>query len=286
MKYIRLLRVKHYIKNLFVLIPLFFSLSFRDLNLVFYCFLTFCFFSLTSSSIYIINDCKDCEVDRMHPKKCKRPIASKEISLKQGYIIAGFLIVFSLILSYLLVNKSVSYILLIYWLMNLAYTYYLKQLALIDVMIIALGFILRIYAGSFAIRVETSQWLLLTSLALSLYLGFGKRYGEFVRTGADSQTRQSLRNYTKQSLETFLNITMTATIIFYSLYTVYGQTKIPYLVFSLPLVFLGFFRYHMLVMDNIEDGDPTEVLFKDFLLLALVALFGLLLIILYLLRGA
>lgn len=265
----KLLRVKHYIKNFFIFIPLVFSLSFYDFSDVKLTLISFACFCLVVSCVYIVNDCKDVEQDRNHPIKKKRPIASGKISVQNAYILALSLLLIASFVSYLFLSYKVLIVLYCYLFMNILYTLYLKKIALVDVMVIAIGFILRIYAGSFAIGVEVSNWLLLTTLSLSLFLGFGKRIGEY-RKNKDKNTRVSLNFYTEKSLQMFLNVTLTTSIVFYSLYTIFGQTHIKNLVYTVPFVFLGFFRYYLLLESNVEDGDPTEVLTNDKMVMAVI----------------
>lgn len=282
---LKLLRVKHYIKNFFIFIPLVFSLSFYNFVSVKLTLISFLSFCLIVSCVYIINDCKDVKQDRNHPTKKKRPIASGQISVKNAYILAFLLFLSASLIAYLFLNYQVLIVLYFYLFMNILYTLYLKKIALVDVMIIAIGFILRIYAGSLAINVEVSNWLLLTTLSLSLFLGFGKRIGEFQKN-KDKNTRASLNDYTEKSLQTFLVVTLTTSIVFYSMYTIFGQTQIKNLVYTLPFVFLGFFRYYLLIEGNVEDGDPTEVLTNDRIIMMVVLGFCITVGILLLFNGA
>lgn len=283
MKHIlKLMRIKHYIKNLFVFIPLIFSYSFVKMDLVGNSLLAFVAFSLTSSIVYILNDIVDVEKDRLHPKKKNRPIASGAVSVPKAYTLAAILVATVIGICLLCLNVNTFVIIVSYFVMNLAYSYRLKHVPLIDVFIIAIGFILRIYAGAFAIGVIVSEWLLLTAFSLSLFLGFGKRYGEKKKTDGNS-TRKVLNSYDVNTLRYFMIITMSLAIVFYSLYTILGNTIIQHAIFTIPFVILGIFRYFMLLESNIEDGDPTEVILNDRIIQIIVVGYGVLLLALILL---
>ena len=261
MKYLKMLRIKQYIKNLFVFVPLFFSASFNDLhniNTTVFVFLEFCFIS---SCIYIINDIVDLENDRKHPKKKNRPIASGEISVKTAKIIAIVLMVFALFFAYISKKYYSLIVISIYFILNLAYSFVLKRIVLVDVFTISLGFLARVYAGAFAIDVKVSNWLLLTTLALSLFLAFGKRYGE-KKNSDDNSSRYVLANYNLESLKLYLVITMTLTIVFYSLYCAMGSGVLgDQGIVTVPIVMFAMFRYFMILEK--EDGDPTNLIFND-----------------------
>lgn len=279
LKYLKLMRVKHYIKNCFIFIPLIFSLSFVHTELIIKSVVAFVSFSLISSVVYILNDIADVEKDRQHPKKKNRPIASGAISKGQANILALVLFVASLGISYIYLNIATLIIIFAYFIMNLMYSFKLKHVPLIDVFIIAMGFIFRVYAGAFAINVIVSEWLLLTTFAVSLFMGFGKRYGE-KQKNTEGTTRKVLESYSVETLRYFMIITMTLTIVFYSLYTILGNTVIHDAIYTIPLVVLFIFRYYMLLESNIEDGDPTEVLFSDKIILAIGIAYVILLLVL------
>lgn len=279
LKYLKLMRVKHYIKNCFIFIPLIFSLSFVHTELIIKSVVAFVSFSLISSVVYILNDIADVEKDRQHPKKKNRPIASGAISKGQANILALVLFVASLGISYIYLNIATLIIIFAYFIMNLMYSFKLKHVPLIDVFIIAMGFIFRVNAGAFAINVIVSEWLLLTTFAVSLFMGFGKRYGE-KQKNTEGTTRKVLESYSVETLRYFMIITMTLTIVFYSLYTILGNTVIHDAIYTIPLVVLFIFRYYMLLESNIEDGDPTEVLFSDKIILAIGIAYVILLLVL------
>lgn len=282
MKYLKLMRIKHYIKNGFIFIPLIFSLSFTQPMQIIKALLAFVVFSLTSSMVYVINDMADVEKDRLHPKKCKRPIASGEVSMNQAKVLLVVLALICLSISLILLNRATLVVILCYFVMNLAYSFKLKHVVLIDVFILSLGFIFRVYAGAFAINVEVSEWLLLTTLAISLFLGFGKRYGEKRKVSSKENTRSVLSGYSEESLKYFMVITLTLTIVFYSLYAISGKTVIHNAVFTIPFVILGLFRYFMLLESSQIDGDPTDVVLNDRIIQGIVLFYLVLVFVLIL----
>lgn len=273
MKYLKLMRIKHYIKNSFIFIPLVFSLSFTKPSAIFKALMAFVVFSLAASIVYVINDMVDVEKDRQHPKKCKRPIASGEVSMAEAKMLLIALVVACILISSLFLNLWSSLVILAYFVMNLAYSFKLKHVVLIDVFILSLGFIFRVYAGALAIGVEVSEWLLLTTFAISLFLGFGKRYGEKRKVKNEGSTRSVLNAYTEESLKYFMVISMSLTIVFYSLYAISGHSVIQDAVFTVPFVILGIFRYFMLLESSQVDGDPTDVVLNDRIIQGIVLLY-------------
>jgi len=177
--YIHLLRPKHWIKNIFIFAALIFSLNLFNIVKLIASLQSFFAFCLASSFVYIINDIIDIEQDRKHPKKRNRPIASGKISIKNAIIISIVCLIISMAFAYF-VNLNTLIIILVYIFVNIFYSIKIKNVVILDVMFIALGFILRMIAGSTAIEVSFSNWILLTTFCISLFLGFGKRRGEIL----------------------------------------------------------------------------------------------------------
>ncbi|MFI3173490.1 MAG: UbiA family prenyltransferase [Eubacteriales bacterium] len=184
---LKLIRIKQWVKNAFVLAPLLFSLKFTDLTANINAILAFFSFCFISSVVYVINDICDRKRDAIHPKKKHRPIASGIISPFVAKIIAIILCCLTCLLLYLLDSTKTSIVILLYVLINILYSWKLKHIVLIDVLIIAVGFIFRLYAGSYAIDVPVSSFIFMTTLFLSLFLGFTKRKGELLRSGLDAR---------------------------------------------------------------------------------------------------
>ena len=197
-KYLRLFRVKHYVKNFLIFVPAFFGEAIFNLNLLRSLIIAFLCFSFTASFIYIINDLKDCEQDRQHVVKKNRPIAAGEITKPKALIIATLLIIAAMVgilwLGQWRITQAFIY-LLVYVILNLIYSFYAKRIAIIDVLILASGFVIRILYGAAACTIWCSEWLILTIMAVSLYLGLGKRRNELINI-QNGTTRHVLEKYT------------------------------------------------------------------------------------------
>ena len=274
-KYLKLMRIKHYIKNLLIFLPLIFSQNINSRNILL-TILGFISFSFASSTIYIINDIKDKEKDQNHPTKKNRPIAAGTISVPNALILAILLLILTIaILIYLSAfNKFISIYIITYILINIMYSFGLKNIPLLDVFILALGFLIRVLYGGALINVEVSTWLFLTVLSISFYLGLGKRRNELMaQKNPENITRNVLKYYNKEFLDKNMYMCLSMTIIFYSLWCQDLNSK--YIMWTIPLVLLICMKYSL----NIEtgtSGDPVEVLLKDKILLILIGLYGLL----------
>ena len=283
LNYIHLLRPKHWIKNLFVFAALIFSLNLFNIVKSIASLQAFFAFCLASSFVYIINDIIDIEQDRKHPKKRNRPIASGKISIKNAAIISIICLITSMTLAYF-INLNTLIVITVYVFVNIFYSIKIKNVVILDVMFISLGFILRMIAGATAIEVGFSNWILLTTLCISLFLGFGKRRGEMLLANNNTQknTRFVLKLYSTQFLDYMIMSSITLTIISYALYTIdsevikrFGTDK---LIYTVPLVIYGIFRYLYVIFRSDSDGDPTEVILKDKSIISVVLLWILLII--------
>jgi len=261
---IKLLRVKHYIKNLLLFFPLIFSgqlFSFPQLAKV---LIGFFAFSFSASVIYIINDMNDVENDRKHPTKCKRPLASGAISSGRAKIILALLVVFAIVLNTIVARKDLAIcgILLLYIGCNLAYSFGAKNIALLDVVILMLGYVLRIYYGALLIDTSVSSWLYLTVLSGAFFLGFGKRRNELRNQGSFS--RKVLQQYPPEFLDKAMYLCLGLTITFYALWceAIVEATNNSMLLLSIPLVIIICMRYIMNI-EGTSDGDPIEVVLAD-----------------------
>lgn len=272
-KYLKLMRVHHYLKNFLVFVPLFFSGDFTQMEPLLTTIFSFIAFCLVTSVVYIINDISDVEEDRLHPTKCKRPLASGAISITTGKFLAvGLLVAAFLILVLCKINSVGPYIsLLVYLLLNLAYSKGLKHYPIIDIVILSSGFVLRVVYGATVNNITISNWLYLTIIAGSLYLGLGKRRNELQRLSHTS--RKVLKHYNINFLDKNMTMAMTLATVFYALWTVdpltVQKTANNYLVLTVPLILIILMKYSL----NIEgdsDGDPVEVILKDKILVGLV----------------
>lgn len=264
--YFKLLRVGHYVKNLFVFAPLFFVFQFdlKTFSNVSVAFLCFC---AMASSVYIINDLFDKKSDQLHPLKKKRPIASGKISFKTAISLLIVLIVISIVGS-MLVNRYLCYVLITYLIINLFYSYRLKHIPVLDVIIIACGFVLRILAGSYAGEIMASDWILGMTFLLALFLGFSKRRGELLLSEKNNNNNsKSLKLYTYKRLNGMLIILGVLICTCYVLYTISAEVlmrlETSYVFITAFWVIFGIFRYTKLTLSNIKYTDPTTLILRD-----------------------
>lgn len=269
-KYIKLLRVKHYIKNLLIFLPLVFSGNLFNIHLLFIATLEFLSFSFIASAVYIFNDIQDVEKDRKHPVKKNRPIASGEVGIKKAYLIFTIMLIVSLgtqtILYKGILFSFSTYIvttlcLAIYLIINIIYSKWAKHIPIIDITILALGFLIRVYFGGYAIQVPVSNWLYLTILSLSFYLVIGKRRGEYIKS---KKTRPVLQFYNKDFLDKLMYVFLSLTLVFYSLWCVFGVNNnvSDLLIYSVIIVIFIVMKYSLIVESD-SLADPVDVLTHD-----------------------
>lgn len=267
---LRLLRPHQYIKNGFVLLGLVFGTGFEasDVALAALAFIAFC---LAASSVYVFNDMFDAESDRLHPVKCKRPIACGEVSMRTASVLVGLLSLGSLAVAGAIGWLAAGFIGL-YLLTNVAYSLRLRHVVILDVFIIASGFMLRILIGTSGIGIPPSQWLLLTGLMLTLFLGFAKRRAELIKlqnSGAATRVavRRVLDHYSPAILDQFTGITAACAILSYGLYTVSPETVRIHgthaLFYTTPFVSYGIFRYLYLLHHRARGNDTARDLLAD-----------------------
>ncbi len=255
--YVKLLRVKHWIKNLFLFAAPFFGgkLFFKETLLT--ALPAFTAFSLCSSAAYIFNDLKDVENDSLHPEKKSRPIASGSISKEKASVIVVFLVVLSFVISYEIADVF-FYFVLSYLLIQIAYSMSFKNIVLVDIFCIASGFVIRVLAGGAAFNVVISQWLMLTMFMISLVLATGKRLGEIKLLSDLAEKHRKSLHHSAGTLNEILIISSSASLIAYALYTL---EQYKGLIYTIPVVTFGLFRYIMLSKQGF--GDPTEALTRD-----------------------
>ena len=273
MKYLKLMRVKHYLKNVLVALPVIFAgVALHPTNIL-KTLIAFITFSLTSSIIYIINDIRDVEKDRKHPVKKKRPLASGEVSIKAAVILAILLFVATIAILYfsnLLFNYGVI-VLLVYFVLNLGYSFGLKDIPLVDITILASGFVLRALYGGLLLNIDLSNWLFLTVLSGSFYMALGKRRNELIKLEG-KETRKVLKYYTKEFLDKNMYMFLSLSIVFYSLWSTLGVDN-RFFKFSSILVILILMKYSL----NVEQdslGDPIEVILGDKILIILAFIYA------------
>jgi len=266
--YIALLRPKQWLKNLFVFAPLIFARELFQGEPLFASLKAFVAFCLAASAVYIINDASDIEADRSHPQKKHRPLAAGSVSRTgAGGVVVLLLLLIGVILSGMDIRFSVT--LVFYVLLNLAYSFKLKEVVLLDVFIIAAGFMLRVLGGAYAIGVKVSSWIVLCSLFISLFLGFAKRRGELIQaqnTGGQTQ-RKVLLMYRVDFIDQMLTIAAAGAVISYALYTVAPRTIEEFhterLIYTTVFVIYGVFRYLYLVHTTPTIENPTNAVTSD-----------------------
>lgn len=268
---IKLLRPHQYVKNSFVLVGVLFSRQW-DIYTLLQAAWAFCAFSLSASAVYILNDLSDIEADRAHPKKRYRPLPSGKVSITTARKLAIILFLVTFIPTLLLKDWILVSILLTYIVMNIAYSLCLKHIVLLDVFVISMGFMLRLLAGTWGIGIAPSEWLLLCGMMLTLFLGFCKRTSELLQSAMADDTfaeksRRVLTEYNTAMLEQFTSITAACAIISFGLYTVSDQTirtqGTSNLIYTLPLVIYGIFRYLFLLHRHGKGTDTAKDLFTD-----------------------
>jgi 4-hydroxybenzoate polyprenyltransferase len=262
-----ILRPHHWLKNTFVFAPLVFSGRFTQLDMCLKAVLAFFSFCLVSSAVYAINDVCDREEDRRHPTKKLRPIAAGDMSPGSAIIMSTVLFVSGLILAGLL-NWSAMLIVLIYFLINIAYSLFIKHIAILDVLTISAGFVLRIVGGGLSISVVPSYWLVLCTVMISIFLGFTKRRVELLAVDIDkNNSRPVLKDYSISFLDQVIPMVTGATILAYALYTVDEHTlKVlgtRAMLLTLPFVIYGLLRYIYIIYHLKKCTDPTENLIRD-----------------------
>jgi 4-hydroxybenzoate polyprenyltransferase len=264
---LQLMRTQQYVKNFFIFLPLFFALRITESELLINAFIAFIAFSLTASAIYILNDYHDIAEDREHPKKKNRPLASGAISKPQavGIMVVLFIAGSSLMA---LLSLQATAIAFIYVVMNIAYSLYLKHVAIIDVTVIAIGFVLRLFVGSAVTGVELSMWIVIMTFLLALFMALAKRRDDvliYLDTG--KRMRKVIDGYNLQFLDAAMAIMASVVIVAYTIYTtsaeVVDRINSQYLYLTALFVILGIMRYLQITFVQKESGSPTRIVLKD-----------------------
>lgn len=274
------MRIHHWIKNLLVLAPLFFSGTFLDSQKLVSCALAFFAFCFVSSAIYILNDICDIEKDKNHPTKCKRPIASGEISLPFAWTIFSVLVIFAFAFSFFSGEFIPCAIILIYFVLNLLYSFGAKNIPLLDICILVSGFFLRVLLGSVVADCKISNWFYLTVISVSFCMALGKRRGEllkYAKEASENKLRRVLSLYSPNFLDKNMYVFIAMSNIFYALWAMDKESSIPphrfNFLWTVPIVILITLRYSF-VLEGKSDGDPVEVLLHDKVLLLLCVLYA------------
>lgn len=285
--YIKLMRMEHWLKNGLVFLPLFFSKNLLDANKFLLCLLGWFLFSLTASIVYIINDINDIESDKRHDIKKNRPLPSGKITIKNAIklliLLFSILSIGGLLIYNLTNNYFVLLIPVLYLFINYSYSISLKHIPILDVVVIASGFLLRIMYGGTIASIDVSKWLYLMIIFGSFYLGFGKRRNEIIKSGENS--RKVLKYYNKEFLDKNMYVSLTLSMVSYTLWCVDKDTNLrmghDLLFWTVPLLMILFLLYSL----NIEGdsyGDPIEVILNDKILISMIFIYiGVISILIY-----
>lgn len=279
-----LMRPWQWTKNLFIFLPLFFALQFNNLHLLAKAGLAFVFFCLLASGIYIFNDYNDRDEDRRHPKKKMRPLAKGSIKAKSALTVWILLTMTGLLGAWLL-DMSMLYLALFYLVLNISYTIKFKHIPLLDIFIIALGFVIRIFVGGVVTGVKIYPWIIVMTFLLAMFLALGKRRDDvllFLNSG--EKARKSVDGYTLNFIDSSMVAMATITIVSYIMYTmspeIIAKFNTDQLYLTTVFVILGIMRYLQITMVEQRSADPTEILLKDIFIqiaiLGWITMFGIL----------
>ncbi len=271
------MRPRQWIKNCVVFAALIFAKKLGDRVLLLHACVAFVLFCLVSGAVYIVNDLCDADRDRRHPVKSRRPIASRALGTVAALTSATLLLTAALMGGFIL-SPPFGAVLLIYLVLNLVYSLWLKEVVIVDVMMIAAGFVLRAIGGAVAIDVSISTWLILCTILLSLFLAFCKRRQELSSLPEAHEHRSILREYSVEFLDQMISVVTSSTVIAYMFYTVSPEVEsnlgTKHLYLTVPFVLYGIFRYLYLVHQKGVGGNPTQALLTDGPLLVCVGLWG------------
>lgn len=263
LKYLlKLMRPKQWIKNFFVFAAIIFSGKFSNMHILLLNIYVFVLFCLISSAVYILNDLVDAPKDRMHPQKKYRPIASGKVTKVQAIFLEVIIVIITLYISYIIQYK-IFIVILAYYIMNILYSFKLKNIVILDVMIITFGFLLRVISGSIPTNVQLSPWLLLCTMLLALFIALNKRKSEIITLKDKSgEHRKILEEYSVELIDSMLTIVTPGLLIAYCLYT-FSSIQSRTMMITIPFVLYGIFRYQYLMLKENIGGKPEDVFQKD-----------------------
>jgi len=267
MKYIKLLRPKHWVKNAFLFIPLFFAGEIFNTSKLLPVLVGFIAFSLIASSIYIINDYKDIEADKQHPEKCKRPLASGAISRQAALLLFALCILAGTGVAFCVSLKFV-FVLSLYFVLNLLYCLGLKNISILDILMLSTGFVLRVKAGGVAADMAISEWLMIMIFLLALFMAIAKRRDDIlIRQESGKEMRKAAGGYNMDFLNVMLSLVSAVIIVCYLMYTISPETQARFhtyrLYYTTLFVIGGLLRYLQVTYVENNTGSPTKILYKD-----------------------
>jgi len=269
--FLKLLRPEQWAKNLFIFLPIFFSGQLLRTSVLLPCAVAFIAFSLAASSIYCFNDIHDVEADKLHPVKSKRPIASGVVSMKTAYVIMAVCLLISLGIAFFWGGNgrnTIMVLILFYYVMNLAYCVKLKEYAIVDVVIISIGFVLRVFVGGAATGIKCSDWMIIMTFLLALFLAFAKRRDDVILyMNTNVSHRKNTDRYNLEFMNQVITVVATITIIAYIMYTLspdaIGYYNNGYVYFTAIFVLTGIIRYLQVTIVDLKSGSPTKILLRD-----------------------
>ena len=267
MQYLKLLRPSHWAKNLFLYIPLFFAGEIFNLQKVVELLIGFFAFSLIASSIYIINDYRDVEADRIHPVKRKRPIASGAVSKPAALVFFVLCLAIGGLLAWY-VKPKFAFVVGIYFIINLLYSFGLKNISILDILILSIGFVLRVKAGGVAATVAVSEWLMIMVFLLALFMAIAKRRDDvLIKTQSGQDMRKAVKGYNMDFMNVMLALVSAVIIVAYLMYTMAPETMARFgtyrLYYTCLFVIGGLLRYLQITYVENNTGSPTKILYKD-----------------------
>jgi decaprenyl-phosphate phosphoribosyltransferase len=265
--YIQLIRPKDWAKNLFLFIPVFFAGKIFDYHTIMELLGGFVCFSLVASSIYIINDYRDIEDDKIHPLKKLRPLAAGTVSKISAVIICIAFLVIGFILAWFIRDKFL-FVLLIYFLLNLGYSFGLKSIPILDIFIVAIGFVLRVKAGAVIAFIGLSEWLVIMVFLLALFMALAKRRDDvLLKLSSGTDMRKAVKGYNLEFINVALSLICAVTVVAYFMYTtsaeIVARLQTYRLYYTCLFVLAGIFRYLQLIFVQQNSQSPTKILYKD-----------------------
>jgi 4-hydroxybenzoate polyprenyltransferase len=262
------MRPKHWAKNLFLFIPLFFAGKFFDVKEIFLVFGGFWAFSFLASSIYIINDYRDIEDDRKHPEKKFRPLAAGTVNKTAALALSAILVIAAIVVGYTIdTSGKFLFVLGLYFILNLSYSLGLKNVSIVDILIVSAGFVLRVKGGSILVSVDPTQWLIIMTFLLALFMAIAKRRDDvLLKISTGMEMRKAVKGYTLEFLNTMLALFCAILIVSYINYTVSAASYQKFghrLYYTSLFVIAGIMRYLQITFVSNKSGSPTDILYKD-----------------------
>ncbi len=266
---LKLMRPYQYVKNIFIFAPLLFSFNFDDNAKIITTLIIFILFSLLASSVYVLNDLMDIQEDKAHPTKKNRPLANGSVSIGVAKFLFVFLSAISLIGSFF-ISIELFYVLVAYFILNISYSLKLKHISIVDIFIIATGFVLRLFAGSVATDIHLSMWIIIITFLLAIFLALAKRRDDVLLSMSGAQTRKNIDGYNLEFVNAAMTLMSGVVVVSYILYTVSSEViarvHTEYLFLTSFFVLLGIFRYMQITFVEQKSGSPSKIVLSDLFL--------------------